>query len=179
MIMNPPTVATAIFFCCLFTGSAGTADAGGEDPMNPDSRAIVKTMMVPMSKSIQSGIRRAVSKGMPTDTGGIETPYIDLDSNNRILLMFPKQHMLLILPEDPQSGDHWSELTIGKKTTVSVDFSESVPMKGSEDPAQNRGWKYYDFKALSRGETTLSCALKDPASEPRNFSIRIIVVDRE
>jgi len=164
-------------FCLFVLGliMAGTGSAGDERP------AVLKTMMVSMSKNPEAGIRRAIMQGMRDDSPGIKTPYVDLDSNGGVLHLKQMQRVLILLPAHAADSSTWSKLEIGKPGIVALTMDDSVAHPKLRSPDGMPARRLFEIRADAPGETTISTRMRSgeaPVSGVNAFKMMIIVEQR-
>jgi len=151
---------------------AGTGNAG-------DGRlAVLKTMRVRMSKNPEAGIRRAIMQGMQNDISGIETPYVDLDSNGGVLHMKKMQRVLILLPAPAADSSTWSKLEVDHPGVVSLTMDDSVAHPKLASPDGIAARRFFEIRADAPGETKISTRVQSDQSPLRDitaFEMTIIV----
>lgn len=168
--------------CVILTLVIGIAvGCGGEKPVNDDQDANVTTMkkmMVPMSKDPYSGIRQAVSMGMPTEGTGYEVSYVDIVNNGDTIKLVPTQIQLIVLPANQTTPYHWSELKFDDNSILNVNFDEYIPDENPEGMMGVGGHRVYEIVAVAPGKTTLKTVQTHVADEEdvsEEFSLEVVV----
>ncbi len=172
------------FLCFgLLAGCGGSSTGDVTEPDDNNEKvngemAIVKTMMVPMTKDPYSGIRDAVSEGMKSDGAGYETNYVDQLSNGTTLKLNEKFRMLIVLPANQTTPYHWTELVIEDDSVVALDWDEYVTDENPEMMMGVGGHRVYEILAKSPGETkvyTKQTHVGDDADVMEEFEMKVVV----
>ncbi len=144
--------------------------------------AVLKTMMVRMSKDPEAGIRRAIAEGMPSDRAGIETHYVDMDSRGAVLHLKTMERMLILLPTEINTAEKWSTLEIGDSGVLSLTMNDTAFHAKLDSPDGMPARRYFEIRADRPGKTLVSTELKGPGDQAearRSFELKVIVEDRE
>ena len=178
-------ILTVIIVLLLVVGVGCGADKNTDDvednvnQINDNIRwAEQKTMIVPMTKDVYSGIRQSVSKGMPENGSGYDMTYVDITCNGDTIKLVPNQIQLIVLPANQTTPYHWSELMVDDESIVRVQFDEYISDESPEAMAGVGGHRVYEIEALSSGETglrTVQTHVADGEDMVEEFTLNVIV----
>jgi predicted secreted protein len=171
-----------LVLCLIVILAIGVVIGCGEQKQPENDHDIInanmKKMMVPMSKDPYSGIRQAVSKGMPAKGSGYEVSYLDQVNNGETINLVLNQIQLIILPANQTTPYHWSELRIDDKSILNVNFDEYVCDDNPEKMMGVGGHRVYEIAAIAPGKTKLTAVQTHVADEEdvlEEFTLEVVV----